>query len=322
MRCLSVANSLKINGTLSPRFIMASGSDITPVERDGLELRRLSTAKLGLNEILADRPFADGLLLDSYDVQVEDLVSLKKAGFKVAMFADGNTMDQYPCDLVIDSAPAAESLPYCGLPETNFCLGSTYFPLREDFRKISRRESVDKDVRTIVVTFGGSDHDDITVQALKALSPIEGDFEILAILGPAYAGDAVKLANLDPRVRLLHNLSDIAPVMGSADIAVASSGGTASELAYLGVPMILLALSPDQIPVAEAMSKENTAVYLGPCKKVQTSDITAAIIKLMGDQVRRANMNKAGQMLIDGKGPGRIAEAVYSLFTEKATRPS
>jgi spore coat polysaccharide biosynthesis predicted glycosyltransferase SpsG len=317
MRCLSVADTLSRNGRTSTKFIMAAESDAKPVEDVGMEVCRLSVSGLGMDEIIAGNSAGDLLILDSYQVQEQDLEKLKTAGIRVAMFADGNTMEKYPCELVIDSAPAANSLPYRGLSETSFCLGSDYYPLREEFKKLPRRKVIEKTARKIVITFGGSDHDDVTVQALEALAYVDGDFEISAILGPAYVGQAEEVGRRDPRVQLLRNLPDIAPIMGSADIAISSSGGTASEMAYLGIPMVLMALSTDQIPVAQAMSKQGAAVYLGRSELVRTADITQAIIPLISDHARRTNMSEAGLRLIDGNGPKRIAEAIFSLFDKE-----
>ena len=247
MRCLSVARSLNRDGGARVRFMIAADSDATPIRTRGVEIRQLGATGLAANDLIAEIDPEDGpVLLDSYDVHEDTLDALRTAGFRVAMFDDGKRLNRYPCEMVVDSAPAAANLAYTGLPTTRFCLGADYFPLRDEFLRLDRPHAVRPVVRTIVVTFGGSDHDDITARAIGALAGVDGDFRIVAILGPAYRGAAESAAERDPRVHLHRNPANIEALLGSADIAVTAGGGTASELAFLGVPMIMLALSVDQ----------------------------------------------------------------------------
>lgn len=314
MRSLTVAQTLRRSGGVRPQFIMARNSDPTPVEAAGLEVRYLVGSGLGTVEIMAGlSPEEELLLLDTYNVGSGDLKILRDAGYRVAMFDDGRRLESYPCDVVIDSAPEAASLPYRGLPETVFCLGSRYFPLRDEFRRQRRREAARKSVETVVVSFGGSDHDDVTICVLDAMAEVKGDFEIVAILGPSYAGRAAEAKNRDPRVRLCKGVRNMAAVLGAADVAVAGSGGTASELAFLGVPMILMALSPDQVPVAMAMERAGAAIELDRHDGIKNAALAGALNSLIGDPRQREAMRLAGRALIDGKGAERIADVILSM---------
>lgn len=314
MRTLSVAQALRRNGVLRMRFLMVRDSDAKPVEDHGFEVLRLSCGQRGVEGITLHASPGDGpLLLDDYAVGQRDLEMLRRAGFRVVVFDDGRRLASYPCDVVIDSAPDAPLLPYRGLPETRFCLGSEYFPLRPEFKEHARPKAFRDPARTIVISFGGSDHDDITARLLGVLAGMDGNFDIIVILGPAYAGRAEKAAKRDRRVRVLRNVADMAAVLSAADIAVSGGGSTASELAYLGVPTMLLALSADQRPVARAMANAGAAVYLGRHDKVGNTDIRKTIAALIGDRRQRKTMSRAGRSLIDGEGSERIAQAILAL---------
>lgn len=322
MRCLSVACALRQTNSMQVRFIMAGDSDVAPVKAAGFEVYRLAGSVLGIQQIIASIPAADGpLLLDSYDTRSQDLEALRNAGFRVAVFDDGCLLDHYPCELIINSAPSAASLTYNGLPETRLYLGPDYFPLREAFLNQTVRAKVPETAKTIIVTFGGSDHDDITTRALAALAAIEDDLDIIAILGPAYDGRAEDMVERDSRIRILRNAPNVTAIMTSADIAIAGGGGTALELSFLGIPMVMLALSSDQVAIAEAMSAAG-AQYLGPCDDVSANDITRSVQPLITDQTRRSNMNMAGRALIDGNGSRRLAEAIVSCYIENVREAS
>lgn len=314
MRSLTVARSLGRNGAARARFIMARDSDARPVECFGLEVLRVSGDGVSIDDILAHASPEDGpLLIDSYAVGTKDLERLRRMGFGVAVFDDGRRLQRYPCDVVVDSGPEAPLLPYRGLPETQFCLGSDYFPLRPEFMQRKHPTAVRDTVKTIVVSFGGSDHDDITRRVLDAMVGLDGEFDIVAVLGPAYAGGAEEAAAADGRVFLRRDVADMADVFSGADVAVTGGGSTASELAFLGVPMVLLALSTDQVPVAEALANIGAAVYLGYHDRVTAAAVAQALTALIGDCRQREHMRRAGRALIDGKGAERIADAILAI---------
>lgn len=313
MRCLSVAKALSSDGAARVRFLMTQNSDATLVETAGFEVLEFLGDEDDIEEILIHASPEDGpLLLDSYAINDRYLDMLQQTGYRVAIFDDGNRLDHYPCDVVIDSSPGAVSLSYRGLEKTRFCLGADYFPLRPEFKKQSAPKTILETARTIVVTFGGSDHDDLTLRVLRVMAGIDGDLDIVAVLGPAYVGQAEEAGKRDPRVRVLRDVADVAAVFSTADIAISGGGGTALELAYLGVPMVLLALSTDQTHVAKALSDTGAATYLGSPGEIEDQVISETLNTLIFDLQKRKAMNSAGRGLIDGKGAERIADAVLA----------
>jgi spore coat polysaccharide biosynthesis predicted glycosyltransferase SpsG len=159
------------------------------------------------------------------------------------------------------------------------------------------------------------------MRVLEVLANIPGSFQIIAVLGPSYVGKAELASRFDQRVRTLRNVSDMAKVLGSADIAVSGGGNTASELAFLGVPMILLPLSNDQYSVANGMEKSGAAVCLGFHDKTANKVIAEALANLIGDVKRREEMIVAGRLQVDGNGANRITKAILSTLSKVDFKP-
>jgi len=322
MRSLTVARSLDANGLVKARFFMSEDSDIKLVKKFQFEIVRVAINQNPATQLISHLSPEEGpILLDSYDIDTQCLKSLRDNGFSVAMFEDGCRLDSYPCDLVIDSAPDAPSLPYKGLPATCIYLGSKYFPLRSEFSACLGIKTVKESIETIVISFGGSDKYDATMRVLEVLANIPGSFQIIAVLGPSYVGKAELASRFDQRVRTLRNVSDMAKVLGSADIAVSGGGNTASELAFLGVPMILLPLSNDQYSVANGMEKSGAAVCLGFHDKTANKVIAEALANLIGDVKRREEMIVAGRLQVDGNGANRITKAILSTLSKVDFKP-
>ena len=316
MRCLAVAEALRNLG-VGIRFIMDSTSDRTPAEAAGYFVMVLRESELTTEYFISNLNPEDGpLLLDSYAITSNELEKVRAAGFGVAIFDDGMRLKNYPCDLVIDSAPGAKQLPYRGLPQTQFCLGADYFPVRREFVSARRERSIADQVKIIIVSFGGSDNDDVTSTVLKAMAGIDGYFQILTVLGPAYIGQACEFTKIDKRIQIVRNVSDMAALMVTADVAVCSSGGTALEFAYLGIPMVLLSLSPDQLPIARALVQAGE--HLNDNKAINDTDVARAVSMLIADKPKRQSMHLAGPTLIDGRGSERVASAIFSIISRQA----
>jgi spore coat polysaccharide biosynthesis predicted glycosyltransferase SpsG len=313
MRCLAVAAALN-HLDLDVCFAMGPDSDRTQVEAQGHSIISLKNNSIEIDNMIGKlAPHQGPLLLDSYSVSEENLGDLRSAGFSVALFDDAMRLKHYACDLVIDSAPDALSLPYLGLSETRFCLGSDYFPLRQEFNETLRRGNVSKRIKNVIVTFGGSDPDDVSLRVLNAIGNIEADFNVLVVLGPAYVGRINAMTQQDRRIRVMSNVSDMAALMATGDVAICGSSSTALELAYLGVPMILLSLSPDQISIGRALNAAGAGEFLNDKVTINNLDICKALQSLLNNSAKRQFMHDAGQALIDGQGAARVAEALTEL---------
>lgn len=314
MRCLAVAQALKKKRTVDARFLMSQDSDAQAVIAEGFDIVRLPEDGTETGKLMTVVKPDDGpMLLDTYTLQQRDLQDLRAAGYQVALFDDGCRLGTYSCNAVIDSAPAAAELPYQSDVGTAFYLGSDYFSLREEFSNCDTRRSVLPSFKNIVVSFGGSDEDDATSFALTALTKIKGDFRICAILGPGYTGAAETVAKHDRRIRISRNVGNMADVFAAAELAVSSSGGTASELAFLGVPAALISLSVDQVPVAMALDSVGAGIYVGSFDAIDSERLIGTVQTLINEPEQRQKMSDIGRGLVDGQGAYRIAEIVNSL---------
>lgn len=308
MRCLTVARALSLNEEARVRFLMAEDSDASPVEALGFEVRRLSGNEAGISDLPAHAAPEDGLvLIDTYALTASDLDTLNAAGFCVAVFDDGCRLDDYPCGMVIDSAPGADTLAYRSTTDARFYLGPSYYPLRQEFLDCRKQEARDE---RIIVTFGGGDANDQTARVLKILETISLPWEITAILGPGYEGEAEAIFAASSKIRLQRNPLPLAPLMAAAGIAVSGAGGSALELAYLGTPSVLIPLSKDQEGIADALGEIKAAVSLNSWNTCSDQDIGDAVLALMNDTARQSALSSQARSVIDGQGAGRIAVAI------------
>lgn len=311
MRCLTLARHARTFSIFAPRFLLPADSDAEPVRRAGFPVISTATEGVSIDPALRLDPKDGPLVIDSYSVTEDNLLALERAGLVVTLFDDGCRLGRYSCDAVIDSAPHASSLPYVGAPRTRLLLGTQYFPLRPEFSERIVGGPVAR--QHLLVTFGGGDEDDRSAAVFDIIRTLGVDFPVTIVLGPGYRGRLLGTTlPEDGHIRSPQDPDDLAELMASARLAISGAGGTALELAAMGVPSVLLTLSADQRPLTEALVSRGAGRAA-----TSAADAVAAAIELYEDDKTLDEMSAAVAGLIDGRGAERIVSAINVIWSRR-----
>lgn len=169
--------------------------------------------------------------------------------------------------------------------------GPDYFCLRDEFLN-ARRNPLRPQTRTVLVSFGGTDHSNATRRVLDIIEPICRAFGIAirVVAGPGYAHKE----NLEARVRELENplleftwaTNAMSKMMEGADLAICSAGRTVYELAHMRVPGMVLAHHEREARHSFARARNGFA-FVGVLDKVDDTRIRNVFLALL-KQERRA----------------------------------
>ncbi len=174
----------------------------------------------------------------------------------------------------------------------------------------------------VVVSMGGSDRNDQTRLAARALAKISAPFHARFIIGPGCDdADAVahEIETFAPNFSAVRN-GDVAAEFAAADLALASFGVTAYELAALGVPALYLGVDQPHLEAARGFQDLGAGVVLGLGRAPDEETIARSVLDLMRQSDRRAAMREAGRTTIDGRGAERIAAELARAFQEAQSR--
>lgn len=318
LRCLSVADAYSHVTPAQVTFHMSADSDAQPVRAAGYDVLYLSNKSIE-EWIDTARKHNGPSLIDTRTLTVQDLQVLRKADCCCILFDDSGRLGQYPVDAVIDYAPHAATLPHDGEADTRYLLGLPYYPVRKEFWPYRPTEPREKPLDRILLTFGGSDPDDATAKLLALLLERDLTCSIGVILGPGYRGHAESLAKDHHHIEILRAPGNLPELFAAADLAIASSGGTALELAYLGIPALLAVLCEDQIAVAQAVSDAGAAINLGHHGHLKGESFNQALDACLTNPHKRLQMSQKAVKLIDGQGGQRIAECIIETWKRHQT---
>ena len=305
MRCLALAQAwVDEGGTAS--FVLAEDalSYALPVLREGIEVLQVnaplgSTADGLETARLAKGRHAPWVVGDGYAFGEGFQVAARSHGARLMMIDDDAQIGAYACDLLVDHNADAEPSRYANTSTSpRLLLGARFALLRREFRRSSSLGSQpDRRPLRLLVTLGGGDHCGLVGKLLKLVERSDVPLDVCVAMGmaselPTDPGDA----------RILTEVEDMAALMSKTDLAIATAGTTAWELAAMGVPSLLGRVADNQDAVARALARHGAAVDIGWFE----DEIVGELEALATDRSRMGAMRDAGIKLVNRGGASAV----------------
>ncbi len=336
MRCLALAESWHRRG--GPVTLLSSR--LNPALRQQTEVLGIGFAEIpiphpntsdlhsscsALEKASHDSSELPWVVLDGYHFDTAYQSLLRSAGCRLMVIDDTAHLPRYDADIILNHGLTAQQLAYNCAPDTLLLLGTRFALLRPEFQRWHGVVRHCPDVaRKVIVTLGGSDANNTTLKIIEALEQISTpDLEVRVIVGPLsphLAELQQSIASLSSRFCLETGVTDTAPLMAWAELAVAAGGTTSWELAFMKVPALIFILAENQAAAAKALEAFGAARCLGRPGDLNPEEIANAISDLAHDKEARQRMNQCGEVLVDGRGVQRVLEVMRYGVNDGALR--
>ena len=255
----------------------------------------------------------DWIITDHYGINSDYVKILKENKFKV-LSVDDTAQIHYYSDIVLNQNIGAEQLAFSAEKYTKFLLGPKYTMIRDEL--LRRDEKIENNkVKKILVTLGGTDNDNFTLKILKLLESVDKNAEILVVLGPFNLFyDAIRgyIKETGLKIKLIKSPENMAEVYLESDIAISAGGSSCYELAYFGIPNIIITIADNQLYIANELDKQKVSIYLGKKSEIKAEQLEDKIKELINNHSLRKNMSRNGKKLVDGKGKKGIVDFMES----------
>lgn len=330
VRCLALADELQENHRCNIHFAMRKSElGINKVKESCPVLESNEKAFYYANWLkdCVKKTNAHILILDVRDgLTRQDLKQIKKkTGIKVVDIDDPEDK-RLSADLAFyPPVPQVKSIDWPGFTGELF-VGWEWVILRKEFSTTPRSKPQAPSpvppapcpkIPRILVTMGGSDPQGMTLKAVKALEMLDEDFDAVVVLGAGFQHKkelGKLLSGCKRRFNVRENVQDMAELMSQSDLAVASFGVTAYELAAMGVPAIYLCLTEDHAESVSAFVEAGTAISLGMFTHVNTEMIAKGISNILNNKSLLARLADTARKYIDGQGVARISRLMIERF--------
>lgn len=324
MRCLALAQAWKAQGG-QVTFITACDSEdlrqslsdegfhVITLERSYPEPADWEVTA----EVLAAHPDA-WVVLDGYHFDPVYQRQVKETGHPLLVVDDMAHLNHYYADVVLNQNIDAERLRYSCEPYTRLLLGTRYVLLRPEFLAWRGwQREMPKEAHKVLVTLGGGDPDNQTLKVIQSLQRIDTDeLEVVVVVGasnPHFLELRPAAHNSPFAMHLVENVTNMPELMAWADVAVSAGGSTCWEMAFMGLPSLILVLAENQRGIAERLDDRGIALNLGWYAQISELDLAQALKILMCSLARRAAMSEKGRQLVDGAGTDRVVSVLYEL---------
>lgn len=256
----------------------------------------------------------DWLVVDHYslDSRWESLLRLSCN----KLFVIDDLADRlHDCDLLLDQNYYNEMASrYSGLtpPQCKYLIGPKYALLREEFKDVRQRIRVRGSyVERIFIFFGGSDPTNETEKILSALQLLDiKKFEVDVVIGSTnpHLEEIERICEEMPEVTVRIQISNIAELMGNADLAIGAGGSTIWERCCVGVPSLVWSIAENQIAIAESASDLGVCINLGKAQDISVKIAADALNELLENEQKRIVMEEKSLNLVDGQGTTMVVE--------------
>jgi len=325
MRCLALAHAWQERSGQAI-FVMADTSSALEnrLIMEGMRVVHLSGVAGGLEDAtltidIAQKFNAQWVVVDGYHFGKDYQKLIKDAKLNLLFIDDYGHADYYYADLVLNQNISADIDLYPSREiYTKLLLGTEYVLLRREFWLWRNWQRETQSVANkILVTLGGSDPDNVTLKAIQSLQLLSMDgLEVIVIIGGSNPHHQILQQEISTSkliIILRQNVNNMPELIAWADISIAAGGSTNWELAFMGLPSIVITLAENQHAIVEHLGKVKMAVNLGRHEKISTEDLAVSISKLLRSNDLRKEMSQKGQTLIDGFGSDRVISKMRGL---------
>lgn len=329
MRCLALAQKWRSQGG---EAIFAGHINAEPLrhrlESEGFQIVDInSPPHPSRQDLLSFVPWlrerhqqAGWIALDGYHFDAAYHQTLRATGWPLLILDDYAHLPAYHAEILVNPNVYGDEIHYQTEEQTLLLRGARFVLLRDEFRQPTApngsapNHDRSRPSRNIMVTFGGADPDNVTQKVIEALQSMDNyDLEVKIIVGPLNPHRQsleTQLRQTSLNAAILPQVTDMAPLMRWADLAISAAGSTCWELAALGVPMVVTILADNQELLAASLAERGAAINLGWHHTWQTEATGQVILNLLDDSQKRQMMKEKGQLLIDGRGCERLIRAM------------
>lgn len=323
MRCLALAQAWQdMGGTVY--FVLAETVPALELrlQNEGIKIVHLPTNEPGSVDDAAKTAqiaklyHVDWVVVDGYHFCTDYQYYLKKDGFRLLFLDDNVHTKHYYADLVLNQNIYAQAEMYSNREAyTKLLLGTKYALLRREFwpwRKW-QREQLDT-VQKVLVTMGGSDPENVTstvVRAFKKLS--DKNLEVAVVVGgsnPYWEQIKEEAKQTSISFSLIHNSNKMAKLMAWADLAVSAGGSSCWELAFMGLPTLLIILTDNQTKTVNMLAQEGVFMKVGHGSSLTVPQLQQSLECLFSDLNKRTMMYQRSRQLVDGYGASRVIKSM------------
>jgi len=270
-----------------------------------------------MTKVLSGIGTPNWLIIDHYGIDYYFEKAMQSL-VKNVMVIDDLANRRHECDLLLDQNYYPDRVNrYDNLvPATCIkLLGPEFTILKPEFAQLRKKSSkAEKIVKNIIISFGGSDNEAMTLKTLAAiLNNKIKDITFEVVIGQInpYREAIEKICKQHINLKFHYQISNMAELMSKADLFIGSGGTTNWERLCLGLPAIIISTAENQVEVCQNLADKELIHYLGTVSEFSDEKFNEAFTNCIKNYKWRNFVHVHGQQLVDGKGTSRVSGFLF-----------
>jgi UDP-2,4-diacetamido-2,4,6-trideoxy-beta-L-altropyranose hydrolase len=322
MRCLTLAEAIARH-RVSSVFLLSTASAAaartvadqghTAVILNAKARDAAGDAAETLRHVTADTRL---IVVDDYHVGARWHEAVRRDGLAILAIDDLADRPMAP-DILLDHNASASAARYRDRLErpATLLLGPEYALIRADCEAMRRAPRLSHGVARILVSFGGTAPGVLYRKAIAALASTSIRPLHLTAIGIEQEGDRADIKALarDGVDIDVHGFApDLARHVAAADLVIGAGGVSALERALIGVPALVYTTAANQSLPAHALAEAGAIMAMGDAQTLDARQLVDTVEGLHYTPGALHAMAAAGQRIVPGGGPARVARAVLT----------
>ncbi|MBN1280622.1 MAG: UDP-2,4-diacetamido-2,4,6-trideoxy-beta-L-altropyranose hydrolase [Candidatus Thermoplasmatota archaeon] len=324
MRCLALSEELKNRGHYCLFFTKTNNPEvinrIKAYHHDSSLIPAFVSIQQDRDMLIsyAQDQKIDWVVTDHYGIDASYIQVIKQRGFYV-LSIDDTAQIHYYSDIIVNQNICAEKLEFSTEPYTIPLLGPSYVMLRDELL-VREKKKYHTKVKKLLLLLGGSDSQNYILTILQSIANVIQNIELLVVIGPFNPHKAILQAyaeETDLPINCLYSPKNMAEYYLQADLAISAGGSSCYELAYFGIPSLIITVANNQRGVAYGFHTNRIGLYLGEQAEIKPEHLRDKVKELVEDKSLRDRMRQNGMNLVDGKGKAHIVDSMERIACKK-----
>jgi len=244
------------------------------------------------------------ILLDLLETNLTDqyISGLYENNIPVSAIIDDSERRIIDVDLILNGNPNQDRFDY-GEERGEYLLGASYFimdPSYADNSIISKTPG-----SRILLTLGGSDHNNLIFAVLDVLVNISSVSEVVILTSKStgYSDELSKFVNdQSKKIRLYIDVPTLQPYWSECDLAITAGGNTLFERIASGVPGASICQLPRQMEIADKFEVMGVNRNIGYGPEIESDILMKSINDFITDDSSHLKQQQKCREIITGSG--------------------
>ena len=256
------------------------------------------------------------LLLDLLDVEngFSYLDLLVRINIPICVISDDSYYHEFPVNLVINGNPNQLEDNYIKFKD-NYLIGPKYFIMDKSYSTIQRKYN---NKSNVLVSLGGSDHNDIIFVVLKSL--IKSNYvEKIVVISSKSSGYSRKLENLaienkDTEIEIHLDVESLFFYWQTCGLAITAGGNTLFERIASGIPGATVCQLERQMEIANSFENLKVNVNLGFGPTLSEKELSLSIENFLKNEKSHLMQREYSSKIVPGNGLELCAKEIVKLI--------